>query len=180
VTPAVLKGVLEYGEELCEWGAIEGLRTQRNNNLDARSALLFAFGPPWTKGLTSVTTCHISSHSVTLCHNCDTRSVAVKRWRSLACVIWANWKSAAWYHKCRGCFEPDSSTNVTRTETDFEKTGSTVRIIDDAGQCAESLGIKINTLYVMKSQGRIPYRKVGHLLRFDFDEIVEWTKEKEK
>ena len=47
-------------------------------------------------------------------------------------------------------------------------------------QCAEFLGIKINTLYVMKSQGRIPYRKVGYLLRFDFDEIVEWTKDKEK
>ena len=47
-------------------------------------------------------------------------------------------------------------------------------------QCAEFLGIKINTLYVMKSQGRIPYRKVGHLLRFDFDEIVEWTKDTEK
>jgi excisionase family DNA binding protein len=47
-------------------------------------------------------------------------------------------------------------------------------------QCSEFLGIKINTLYVMKSQGRIPYRKVGHLLRFDFDEIVEWTKDKEK
>ena len=47
-------------------------------------------------------------------------------------------------------------------------------------QCAEFLGIKINTLYVMKSQGRIPYRKVGHLLRFDFDEIVEWTKHKDK
>jgi excisionase family DNA binding protein len=47
-------------------------------------------------------------------------------------------------------------------------------------QCAEFLGIKINTLYVMKSQGRIPYRKVGHLLRFDFEEIVEWTKDNEK
>jgi len=47
-------------------------------------------------------------------------------------------------------------------------------------QCAEFLGIKINTLYVMKSQGRIPYREVGHLLRFDFDEIVEWTRDKEK
>lgn len=43
-------------------------------------------------------------------------------------------------------------------------------------ECAEFLGIKINTLYVMTSQGRISYRKVGHLLRFDFDEIVEWTK----
>ena len=38
-------------------------------------------------------------------------------------------------------------------------------------QCAQFLGIKINTLYVMKSQGRIPYRKVGHLLRFDFTRL---------
>jgi excisionase family DNA binding protein len=47
-------------------------------------------------------------------------------------------------------------------------------------QCADFLQIEVNTLYVMKSQGRIPYRKVGHLLRFDFDEIVEWTKPKRK
>jgi excisionase family DNA binding protein len=47
-------------------------------------------------------------------------------------------------------------------------------------QCAAFLGIKINTLYVMKSQGRIPYRKVGHLLRFDFEEIVEWTRDTDK
>ena len=45
-------------------------------------------------------------------------------------------------------------------------------------QCAEFLQVRVNTLYVMKSQGRIPYRKVGHLLRFDFDEIVEWMKRK--
>ena len=47
-------------------------------------------------------------------------------------------------------------------------------------QCAAFLQVEVNTLYVMRSQGRIPYRKVGHLLRFDFDEIVEWTKPKEK
>lgn len=47
-------------------------------------------------------------------------------------------------------------------------------------QCAAFLQIEVNTLYVMKSQGRIPYRKVGHLLRFDFDEIVEWTKPRER
>jgi excisionase family DNA binding protein len=47
-------------------------------------------------------------------------------------------------------------------------------------QCAAFLQIEVNTLYVMKSQGRIPYRKVGHLLRFDFNEIVEWTKPKDK
>jgi excisionase family DNA binding protein len=47
-------------------------------------------------------------------------------------------------------------------------------------QCAAFLQVEVNTLYVMKSQGRIPYRKVGHLLRFDFEEIVEWTKPKQK
>jgi excisionase family DNA binding protein len=46
-------------------------------------------------------------------------------------------------------------------------------------QCAAFLQIEVNTLYVMKSQRRIPYRKVGHLLRFDFKEIVEWTKPKQ-
>jgi hypothetical protein len=45
-----------------------------------------------------------------------------------------------------------------------KSSGSTVMTPE---QCAEFLGIKINILYVMKSQGRIPYRKVGHLLRFD-------------
>jgi excisionase family DNA binding protein len=45
-------------------------------------------------------------------------------------------------------------------------------------QCADFLQVEVNTLYVMKSQGRIPYRKVGHLLRFDRDEIIEWTKGK--
>ena len=47
-------------------------------------------------------------------------------------------------------------------------------------ECARFLHIEVNTLYVMKSQGRIPFRKVGHLLRFDRDEIIEWTKPKAK
>lgn len=47
-------------------------------------------------------------------------------------------------------------------------------------QCADFLQVEVNTLYVMKSQGRIPYRKVGHLLRFDLDEIIQWTKASEK
>jgi excisionase family DNA binding protein len=47
-------------------------------------------------------------------------------------------------------------------------------------QCAAFLQIEVNTLYVMKSQGRIPHRKVGHLLRFDIEEIVEWTRGKGK
>jgi len=47
-------------------------------------------------------------------------------------------------------------------------------------QCAAFLQVEVNTLYVMKSQRRIPYRKVGHLLRFDRDEIIEWTRAKEE
>jgi excisionase family DNA binding protein len=43
-------------------------------------------------------------------------------------------------------------------------------------QCAEFLQVEVNTLYVMKSQGRIPFRKVGNRLRFDLGEIIEWTK----
>lgn len=43
-------------------------------------------------------------------------------------------------------------------------------------QCAAFLQVEVNTLYVMKSQGRIPFRKVGGRLRFDRDEIIEWTK----
>ena len=47
-------------------------------------------------------------------------------------------------------------------------------------QCAAFLQVEENTLYVMKSQGRIPHRKGGNRLRFDLDEIVEWTRAKEK
>lgn len=43
-------------------------------------------------------------------------------------------------------------------------------------QCAAFLQLEVKTIYTMKSQGRIPFRKVGGRLRFDFDEIVAWTK----
>jgi excisionase family DNA binding protein len=43
-------------------------------------------------------------------------------------------------------------------------------------QCAEFLQVKIDTLYTWTSNRKIPFRKVGGLLRFDRDEIVEWTK----
>jgi len=39
----------------------------------------------------------------------------------------------AWYDKCCDRFVRDILTNATRTETNFEKTSSTVRLIDDAG-----------------------------------------------
>jgi excisionase family DNA binding protein len=73
----------------------------------------------------------------------------------------------------------DTWTNATGPEQALRRSLQPSASLMTPEQCAEFLGIKINTLYVMKSQGRIPYRKVGHLLRFDFDEIVEWTKDKE-
>ncbi len=45
-------------------------------------------------------------------------------------------------------------------------------------QLADYLQIKVSTLYVWVSKRLIPFRKVGHLLRFDLHEIDEWTKTK--
>jgi excisionase family DNA binding protein len=43
---------------------------------------------------------------------------------------------------------------------------------------AALLNVRPRTIYEMVAQGRIPYRKPpgSNILRFDLDEIVEWTK----
>lgn len=46
-------------------------------------------------------------------------------------------------------------------------------------QCAEFLQVSVDTLYVWVHQKRIPFRKAGGALRFDFDELVEWTRRDE-
>ena len=67
---------------------------------------------------------------------------------------------------------------------DSEAVSAVLRFLAERGQlmtpdqCAAFLQIQVGTLYVMKHQRRIPYRKVGHLLRFDLAEIIEWTKQK--
>ncbi len=45
-----------------------------------------------------------------------------------------------------------------------------------AKQAAVFLGVSIFTLYGWTSAGKIPHRKVGSLLRFDENELVQWTK----
>jgi len=45
-------------------------------------------------------------------------------------------------------------------------------------QVAVLLQIAPRTIYDLVSQRRIPFRKVGSQLRFERDEILEWTKEK--
>ena len=45
---------------------------------------------------------------------------------------------------------------------------------------AQLLNVKPRTIYEMVAQQRIPYRKPpgSNILRFDLDEILEWTRRK--
>ena len=47
-------------------------------------------------------------------------------------------------------------------------------------EVAELLKVKPRTIYEMVAQNRIPYRKPpgSNILRFDLDEILEWTRRK--
>ena len=47
-------------------------------------------------------------------------------------------------------------------------------------EVAELLKVKPRTIYEMVAQDRIPYRKPpgSNILRFDLDEILEWTRRK--
>lgn len=47
-------------------------------------------------------------------------------------------------------------------------------------EVAELLKVKPRTIYEMVAQNRIPYRKPpgSNLLRFDLEEILEWTRRK--
>ena len=73
----------------------------------------------------------------------------------------------------------DEKIIIRRTPNDGRGATSQFRLMTPE-QCAAFLQVEVNTLYVMKSQGRIPFRKVGNRLRFDLSEIIEWTKENRK
>ena len=47
-------------------------------------------------------------------------------------------------------------------------------------EVAELLKVKPRTIYEMVAQDRIPYRKPpgSNILRFDLEEILEWTRQK--
>ena len=47
-------------------------------------------------------------------------------------------------------------------------------------EVAELLKLKPRTIYEMVAQNRIPYRKPpgSNMLRFDLEEILEWTRRK--
>jgi excisionase family DNA binding protein len=44
----------------------------------------------------------------------------------------------------------------------------------DIQELSHWLGVSVGTLYNWKSQGRLPFRKLGRCLRFAVDEIEEW------
>lgn len=50
---------------------------------------------------------------------------------------------------------------------------SSQRLID-IHHVAEMLGIKINTVYTWVNQRKIPYIKVGRLVKFDLVDIETW------
>jgi hypothetical protein len=60
------------------------------------------------------------------------------------------------------------------------ETSSAIRVVDDAGPVRRISADQNKHALRDEVPGAFPYRKAGHLLRFDFDEIVEWTKDKEK
>ncbi len=45
--------------------------------------------------------------------------------------------------------------------------------------CAQYLGLKENTLYTWVHMRRIPYVKMGRLVKFDIKKLDEWIKERE-
>jgi excisionase family DNA binding protein len=42
-------------------------------------------------------------------------------------------------------------------------------------EVADLLRVEVSTIYVWTSKRKIPFRKVGGRLRFDYDEIISWT-----
>ena len=64
------------------------------------------------------------------------------------------------------------STNLTILES------HTRPALLNVSELAAFLKVKPRTIYEMVAQNRIPYRKPpgSNILRFDLDEIIDWTK----
>ncbi len=46
-------------------------------------------------------------------------------------------------------------------------------------ECSQYIGITKGTLYVWVYQKKIPYLKVGKLVKFDFREIDKWLRDRQ-
>lgn len=51
-------------------------------------------------------------------------------------------------------------------------------MILDVYELSERLSISVSWIYAMVSMKKIPYYKIGRVVRFDRDEIERWLKEK--
>lgn len=47
----------------------------------------------------------------------------------------------------------------------------------DIREAAEYINVSFHTLYTMVSQRRVPYAKVGRLLKFDVELLDKWIKQ---
>jgi excisionase family DNA binding protein len=65
---------------------------------------------------------------------------------------------------------------TTHTDSAIAKRPQLLKVSD----VAQLLNVKPRTIYEMVAQDRIPYRKPrgSNILRFDLDEILEWTRRK--
>ena len=65
------------------------------------------------------------------------------------------------------------------THTDSH-TGAKRTQLLKVSEVAQLLNVKPRTIYEMVAQDRIPYRKPpgSNILRFDLDEVLEWTRRK--
>jgi excisionase family DNA binding protein len=65
------------------------------------------------------------------------------------------------------------------THTDSHKEAKRTQLLR-VSDVAQLLNVKPRTIYEMVAQDRIPYRKPpgSNILRFDLDEILEWTRRK--
>ena len=65
---------------------------------------------------------------------------------------------------------------TTHTDSAIAKRAQLLKVSD----VAQLLNVKPRTIYEMVAQDRIPYRKPpgSNILRFDLDEILEWTRRK--
>jgi len=65
---------------------------------------------------------------------------------------------------------------TTHTDSATAKRAQLLKV----SEVAQLLNVKPRTIYEMVAQDRIPYRKPpgSNILRFDLDEILEWTRRK--
>jgi hypothetical protein len=127
-----------YREGIGRAGIIVASLSRRNNSLDARKRTRLS--PLIRSGPEGPTQCHNLSNFVTKCHTSSQIVTAACRRQAIQ-IFHKELKPFTWAkqnleHGMTSAAPPlclTYKTNVTRTETNFEKAASSVSVIDDAG-----------------------------------------------